>query len=299
MKQLTVISGKGGTGKTSVAASLAVLAKGVVLADCDVDAADLHLVLSPEIEARHLFSGGKKAFVEAEKCVLCRRCAELCRFGAVHCPGPKNNTRAASCRIDETACEGCGVCAHFCPFGAIRFEDADNGEWFLSNTRVGPMIHARLGIAEENSGKLVSLVREEARKIATKRKRATVIIDGSPGTGCPVIASITGTDLALLVTEPTLSGLHDLKRVADLTAHFGIPTVIAINKWDINPAISETIKETAARQRLPVVGLIRYDRRVTEAQIRHLAVVELEDTPAADDLKQLWRNLEKLLRHRN
>lgn len=288
MKQLTVISGKGGTGKTSVTASLAVLTEKVVMADCDVDAADLHLVLAPRILSRQPFSGGKQAWIDASICAMCQHCVDLCRFEAVHCSGE-------TCSIDGTACEGCGVCARFCPTGAIRFEDAQNGEWYLSETRVGPMVHARLGIAEENSGKLVSLVRDEARKIANRQQRNTIIIDGSPGTGCPVIASITGTDLALLVTEPTLSGLHDMERVADLTEHFRIPTMIAINKWDINPELTSRIEATAAHRHLMVGGRIRYDRCVTEAQIRGRAVVELAEAPAAADLENLWHSVQKVL----
>jgi MinD superfamily P-loop ATPase len=289
MKQLTVISGKGGTGKTSVVASLATMAGKVVLADCDVDAADLHLVLDPVPMASHPFSGGKQASIVAEKCISCGRCQELCRFGAVIGPDRAEENTETAFRIDPTACEGCGVCAHFCPVEAILFLDAQNGEWFISETRVGPMVHAKLGIAEENSGKLVSLVREEARKVAQKEALSTIIIDGSPGIGCPVIASITGTDLALLVTEPTMSGLHDLERVADLTAHFNIPTVIAINKWDLNTEMTTAIKEVASRRELPIVGLIRYDRHVTEAQIRHKAVAELDGAAAAEDLNNLWK----------
>lgn len=295
MKQLTVISGKGGTGKTSVVASLAFLAEKAVLADCDVDAADLHLVLDPKPLTNQPFSGGKRALIEAGKCRSCGRCKELCRFDAIVGPETAADTSESVYRIDGTACEGCGVCAYFCPAEAIQFSEVQNGEWFISETRIGPMVHARLGIAEENSGKLVSLVREEARKVAQKEHRSTVIIDGSPGIGCPVIASITGTDLALLVAEPTMSGLHDLERVADLTAHFNIPTVIAINKWDINPDMTETIKKTAERRQLPVAGLIRYDRQVTEAQIRHKAVVELDEAPAAKDLRDLWQAVANIL----
>lgn len=296
MKQLTVISGKGGTGKTSIAASLAVLADHVVLADCDVDAADLHLVMNPQPLQCTPFSGGKQASILPDKCRACGLCEELCRFEAVHIR--HNNGGAELCSsflIDETACEGCGVCAHFCPSQAIKFASVQNGEWFISDTRVGPMVHARLGIAEENSGKLVSLVREEARKLASKEPRSTIIIDGSPGTGCPVIASITGTDLALLVAEPTMSGFHDLERVADLTAHFNIPTVIAINKWDINPDMSERITDFATRRQLPLVGRVCYDRSVTAAQIQRKTVVELANTTAATDLKSLWQTLAGLL----
>lgn len=295
MKQLTIISGKGGTGKTSVTASFAVLAGQAVLADCDVDAADLHLVMAPRLVSRQPFSGGKVAFIDQGRCTACGHCQQLCRFDAV-CALPANrNPTGVSYRIDSIACEGCGVCAYFCPERAVRLPDAENGEWFLSDTRIGPMVHARLGVAEENSGKLVTTLRGEARKVAERHGCSTIIIDGSPGTGCPVIASITGTDLALLVAEPTMSGLHDLQRVADLTRHFQIPTAIAINKWDINPDMTAAIERSAEERRLPVLGRIRYDPQVTRAQILGKAVVELNDAPAAADLRKLWQAVAAML----
>jgi MinD superfamily P-loop ATPase len=288
MKQLVVISGKGGTGKTSVVASFAVLAENAVLADCDVDAADLHLVLSPEPLGRQPFSGGKGAAIEPDICTACGHCRELCRFDAI----TRTDTPDGPIfRVEDTACEGCGVCARFCPAEAIRFEPVENGEWFISRTRCGPMVHARLGIAQENSGKLVSLVRAEARKVAQQNRCDTIIVDGSPGIGCPVIASISGADLALVVTEPTRSGLHDLQRVTDLTAHFNIPTQVVINKWDLNPDICGAIEQESARRNLPVSGRVRYDRQVTAAQIGHRAVVEMDDAPAAMDLRALWQQV--------
>ncbi|GAG12547.1 unnamed protein product, partial [marine sediment metagenome] len=218
MKELVVISGKGGTGKTSIVAAFASLVKNAVFADCDVDAADLHLVLEPKIMQKSDFSGGKRAAIVAEKCSGCGKCQELCRFDAIHLNGEGNNVVDKTFTVDSIACEGCKVCVEFCPVDAIEFNDCINGQWFISDTRFGPMVHAKLGIAEENSGKLVTLIRKEAKRIATEEEKDLIIIDGSPGIGCPVIASITGAELVLIITEPTLSGKHDLGRVADLTA---------------------------------------------------------------------------------
>ena len=288
MKELVVISGKGGTGKTSIVASFAVLAPGAVLADCDVDASDLHLVLEPTIVRREKFSGGCRARIMAGHCTACGKCEALCRFEAIFCDGPGNGRVAKTYRVDPLACEGCGVCAYFCPEQAIEFIPAVNGEWFLSETRCGPMVHAKLGVAEENSGKLVSLVRQEAKKVAEQGKRDLVLVDGAPGIGCPVIASITATNLVLIVTEPTLSGLHDLERVADLAARFQIETLVAINKADLNPDLSGQIEARAHQRGLNVVGRVRYDQAVTEAQIRKQAVVEYARDGAAGDVRQVW-----------
>ncbi len=288
MKELVVISGKGGTGKTSVVASFAALTKNAVLADCDVDAADLHLLLEPTIRRRGEFSGGSRARITVADCVGCGTCEELCRFDAISHNASTNGGNNTTFRVDPIACEGCGVCAHFCEAGAIEFAPVVNGEWFVSDTRCGPMVHARLGIAEENSGKLVSLVRTKARKLAEQRKLDLVLIDGAPGIGCPVIASITGADLILVVTEPTLSGLHDLERVTDLTRHFGVKTLVCINKWDLNVELSREI-ETRARQRgVELAGNIRYDPAVTEAQIDKRALVEYTERGGSVDIKQVW-----------
>jgi len=287
-KDLVVISGKGGTGKTSVVASFAAMADSKVLADCDVDAADLHLVLSPEIKHREDFSGGKGASVIPDRCVGCGKCESVCRFGAVSFDGPANDVIAKTYQIDQISCEGCGVCAYFCPADAIDFSPSINGEWYVSETRHGHMVHAKLGIAEENSGKLVTLVRREATRVAGEQNAELVIVDGSPGIGCPVIASITGASLVLIVTEPTMSGLHDLDRVADLTHHFDIPTAICINKSDINQEMSDKIESRAAERGIDTLGRIRYDKAVTLAQIGQLSVVEYGNCPAADDMRKLW-----------
>ncbi|MBN2018673.1 MAG: 4Fe-4S binding protein [Sedimentisphaerales bacterium] len=291
MKELVVISGKGGTGKTSIAAAFASLAQNAVLADCDVDAADLHLVLSPTIRQQSDFSGGKKAFINTDKCVGCGKCAEMCRFEAIHLNGQANDVVEKTYTVNPFSCEGCKVCVEFCPVNAISFEPAINGKWFVSDTRFGPMIHAKLGIAEENSGKLVTLIRQKAKEIAAEQKRDYLIVDGSPGIGCPVIASITGADLVLVVTEPTLSGKHDLERVAELTKNFGIETLVCINKYDINPQMSDLIREDAVKRGLKVVGAIPYNEAFTKAQIMKATVIEYTGGDIAEKVKALWREV--------
>ena len=291
MKELVVISGKGGTGKTSIVAAFAALAKNAVLADCDVDAADLHLVLEPKVKQTSDFSGGKQASIVAEKCTGCGKCKELCRFDAINFNGPANDIVAKTFTVDPISCEGCKVCVEFCPVDAIEFNDSINGQWFISDTRFGTMVHAKLGIAEENSGKLVSLIRKEAKRIAEEQKNDLIIVDGSPGIGCPVIASITGADLVLIITEPTLSGKHDLERVAELAAGFKIPVLIAINKFDLNSDMAEQIEEDALKRNINVVGKIRYDKAFTKAQIMKCSVVEYTSGAVSEDVKTLWRNV--------
>lgn len=288
MKELVVISGKGGTGKTSITAAFAALAQGAVLADCDVDAADLHIVLSPSVKQTSDFSGGRQAAIDPAKCIGCGRCAAICRFEAIHLDGPGNGVIQKTYAVDPVACEGCKVCVEFCPVKAIAFNEAVNGQWFLSDTRFGPMVHAKLGIAEENSGKLVTLIRRKAKEIAEERKLDLVIVDGSPGIGCPVIASITGADLVLVVTEPTLSGRHDLGRVADLAANFGIKTLLCINKVDINPQMTAQIREEARRRGITVVGEIPYDDAFTKAQIMKATVPEYTGGGITERIKALW-----------
>ncbi len=287
MKEIVVISGKGGTGKTSVVASFAALAKKPILADCDVDAADLHLVLSPTIKKCVDFSGGKIAEIVSDKCSNCGECYNLCRYDAVK----PNISPETTHLIDPIACEGCGVCAWFCPEKAITYENKVNGKWFISDTRFGPMVHAKLGIAEENSGKLVTTVKKNAKEIAESNGYSHILVDGSPGIGCPVIASLTGADLVVIVTEPTLSGEHDLERVAKLTKHFKIPTAVCVNKSDLNNEITERIKENSVLNNLAFLGKIRYDKVVTEAQIHNTTVVEHKDSQVSDDIKNIWENI--------
>lgn len=294
-QELVVISGKGGTGKTSLLACFAALSRAAVLADCDVDAADLHLLLEPHIIHRESFTGGKRARIRQARCSACGKCQELCRFEAIHVTGHGRNTTKKTLRVDPIACEGCGVCAWFCPEQAIDFGPAANGEWYISATRFGPMVHAKLGVAEENSGKLVSIVRANAKRIAEEHGVRLLLIDGSPGIGCPVIASITGASLVLVVTEPTLSGLHDMERVILLTQRFGISTMVCVNKWDLNPEISRTIEATAQHLGVALAGKVRYDRAVTEAQVNRKTVVEYQHEGCSADIRIVWDQVKAYL----
>lgn len=291
MKELVVISGKGGTGKTSVTAAFATLASRfskAVLADCDVDAADLHLILSPDIRRREPFLSGHEAVIAPEKCVSCGKCAELCRYDAVQ--------KTADGKFRVSACEGCGVCVSFCPTQAISFPDRRCGEWYVSDARFGPFVHARLDAEAENSGKLVSQVRKEARAKAQEIGADWLIADGCPGIGCPVIASITGADAVLAVVEPSLSSKHDLERVMELTRHFRVPIFVAINKFDINPEIALEIKNVCTQAGVQVVGAIGYDTIVTEAQINAKSVIEHnEESAPAEQIKAIWNNLSEEL----
>lgn len=289
IQECVIISGKGGTGKTSVTASFAALSAGrAVLADCDVDAADLHLVLTPKIVESTDFRSGYEAVIRSETCTGCGTCADLCRFDAIHYV--KRPFGKTLYEVDPVACEGCGVCVRFCPAKAIDFPERLCGVWMLSETRCGPMIHACLGAAAENSGKLVATVRQEARRVAAERGLPLIITDGPPGIGCPVIASVTGADRVLVVTEPTVSGEHDLARVLQLARHFEVPTFVCVNKWDINPAMTERIEQAALKAGATVAGRIRYDRAVTAAQRAEQAVVET-DAPSAEDVRNVWRQM--------
>lgn len=285
IQELVIISGKGGTGKTSIAASFAVLAGFPVIADCDVDAADMHLILAPSVRERHEFRCGNEAVIRPDDCTACGRCRDLCRFDAI-----AEVKGGGSYVVDPVACEGCGVCVRFCPAQAIDFPEVMQGEWMVSETRSGPMVHARLGIAAESSGKLVSTVRREARRLAEENGHRLVLVDGPPGIGCPVIASMTGASQALVVSEPTVSGEHDLERVLKLARHFDIPAAVCVNKWDLNPEMTDRIETLAVRSGARIAGRIRYDRAVTLAQIQEKAVVEI-DAPSAGDIRLVWESL--------
>jgi MinD superfamily P-loop ATPase len=297
LTELVVVSGKGGTGKTSVVASFAALADNKVLADCDVDASDLHLVLDRETVRSETFSGSRVARVDQELCTLCGRCTEACRFEAVIVEGTDSPSGASSRRfsIDASACEGCGACCLVCQSDAIELRDAITGEWYVSETRLGPLVHARLGIGQEASGKLVTVVRSQAAALARRRGLGLSLIDGSPGIGCPVIASMTGASLALAVTEPTMSGLHDLKRVAAVAARLKVPVAVAINRFDINPDISRQIEQWTSETGARLTGRVPYDDSVTAAQIKGLSVVEHSDGPAATAIRALWRETSRLI----
>ncbi len=287
-KELVVISGKGGTGKTSLTACFTALAKPTVISDCDVDAADLYLVLSPQVKEKGFFSGGVEVDIKQDLCVQCGDCEQACRFSAIkeyEGGGKKQYV------IDKLACEGCGTCELVCEYDAIESKPSINGEWFISETRNGPMSHAKLGIAEENSGKLVTLVREKAALLSKQNKISEVIIDGAPGTGCPVISSITGADYALAVTEPTVSGVHDLERVLQVIDHFKIKSGIVVNKYDLNKGLTQKIKELAKQYNSEFIGVIPYGKEVTEAQMQKLSVVEYTDTPLTKSIKDIWEKI--------
>jgi MinD superfamily P-loop ATPase len=294
MNEIVIISGKGGTGKTSVAASFAALAGGkAVIADCDVDAADLHIILQPAVRKNTEFISGHQAIIRQNGCNGCGICRSVCRFGAVSENAGYNEHPKKKYTIDPVACEGCGVCVLCCPEKTIDFTEEVCGEWFISDTRFGVMVHAKLGIAAENSGRLVTLVRNEAKQIALKKCKDYVVIDGSPGIGCPVIASLTATDLALIVTEPTVSGDHDLRRIAALTKRLRVPAMVCVNKWDINPEAAATIETFARNEGLQLAGRIRYDAAVTRAQRARKAVTEYGGSGAADDITAVWNEVRK------
>ncbi len=293
LRELVVISGKGGTGKTSLLASFAALAGRAVLADCDVDAADLHLVLTPAVRREETFRSGRQAVIRRERCTGCGRCLELCRFRAIS--RVSGNGREPLVRVDPAACEGCGVCVDHCPSGAIDFPERVCGQWFVSDTRYGPMVHARLSPAAENSGKLVSTVRREARRAAGACGCELILADGPPGTGCPVIASISGATAVLVVTEPSLAGRHDLERVLALCRHFRLPAAVCVNKWDLNTRQSQAIEMFAAERGAAPLGGIPYDRAVTTAQLQARAVVEMGGK-AARAIRRIWRGLASFLK---
>ncbi len=286
--ELVVISGKGGTGKTSIVASFATLADNAVLADCDVDAADLYLILSPEVRRQVPFYSGRVANIHSDLCIDCGECLEHCRYGAVLTNGTGNGSGLYS--IDPIACEGCGVCVRFCPQEAIEFPERYCGEWFVSDTRSGPMVHAKLGAAAGNSGKLVSTVRTEAQKVAAQLGRSLIIVDGPPGVGCPVIASVTGASMVLVITEPTVSGEHDLDRVLQLAKHFKIPAAVCINKWDVNSSMADRIEERASELGAAIAGRVRYDEKVTASQVEAKAVTEFGGD-ASDDVREVWKKV--------
>jgi MinD superfamily P-loop ATPase len=294
-REVTVISGKGGTGKTTVVASLAALAENKVLADNDVDAADLHLLLAPTVREQHDFAGGTKCLVDAEKCMGCGRCAVACHFDAIRLDGPANDIVGKTYRIEPLACEGCGLCPMVCPVDAIQGTPNITGRWYVSGTAYGPMAHAKLGIAEENSGRLVTQVRNRAAQLAEELKQELILGDGPPGTGCPVIASVSGTDLVLLVTEPTVSGVHDLERAMRLVSHFGVPAVIVINKADLNPDQARRIEALARDHGSRVIGNIPFDRAVNDALMAGKTVIEYAKGPAVAAIRDIWTNLQTAL----
>lgn len=286
MKELIVISGKGGTGKTSIMAAFSSLVEKMVLCDADVDAADLHLIMNPKVVQRTDFQSGNTAVINIDQCTECGLCREMCRFNAI----------SADYNVNPIECEGCGVCVHFCPEDAIDFPVSTCGEWFVSDTRFGPMVHARLGIAEENSGKLVTLVRQEARKLAEAKNLDLILTDGPPGVGCPVIASIGGASAVLIVTEPTVSGKHDMERVAQLAAHFKVPAMICVNKFDLNLELTREIEKYAEEKDIACLGRIPFDPIFTKAMIQAQTVFEYDGRSSVGEaIQDTWRRLTEKL----
>ena len=325
MKQIVVLSGKGGTGKTTIAASFAVLASErhrIVVADCDVEASNLHILLKPvRLNERNVFKGSKVAVLDAEKCVNCGACEEVCRFGAIGRRGSRSGmslgggggeeevrsepeeSEVCEYEIQEIFCEGCGVCVFVCPADALSVAEKDSGEIYVSDVRCGgggaktvKMVHASLKAGEEASGKLVSEVRRRASEIALAEKSEIVLIDGPPGVGCPVIASLTGVDLAILVAEPTKSGVHDLKRVLAVARHFGVNAVVCVNKSDLNAELTAEIERFCAEEGVKMLGCIPYDETVLEAVSACVPVVSFRsESEAAVAIKAVWEKIEHIL----
>ena len=285
VKELTIISGKGGCGKTTIATSFAALARDHVIADADVDVADMHILLQPEIRKSEIFHGLNIAQKNDDICINCGKCYENCRYGAFD---PDNT-------LHPEKCEGCAVCELVCPVDAIKMVERQAGEAFISDTRFGPLVHAKLHPGEEASGKLVALVRQRAREVAESQGKDLILIDGPPGTGCTVIAAMTGVDLVLVVFEPTLSGIHDAKRIIEVAKHFQIPAIALINKYDINEKNTEDILDYCKDEGIEVVGKIPYDDTATQAMLAEKSVVEFSDGPLARTIRDIWDRVEKAL----
>ena len=282
IREIVIVSGKGGTGKTSLAAAFAALAKNGILCDADVDAADLHLLMQPEVKERTDFMGGSKAVINPDLCTGCGTCRTLCRFDAI----------SDRYEVDPIRCEGCGVCVDFCPEQAIDFPVQRCGEWYISATRFGPMVHARLGIAEENSGRLVSLVRKETRQLAEERGLELILTDGPPGIGCPVIAAIGGATALVIVVEPTVSGIHDMERVVDLAAHFRVPGMVIVNKYDLNVEMTEAVEKLAVQRNLVVLGRVPFDPVFTRSMVQGQTLFEYgEETPTRQVVRDIWAKI--------
>lgn len=288
MRELLVISGKGGTGKTSLTAAFAHLADNCLLCDLDVDAPDLHLIASPSIQRSGPFMSGHVAEIQADSCVACGICEEACAYKAIQ-------SQDGRPEVNPSLCEGCKLCVALCPSGAIHFPERLCGAWHESETRFGPMVHALLDPGQENSGKLVTLLKGKARERAHMLGLELILSDGAPGIGCSVISSLSQATLALLVTEPTPSGLHDLKRVADLCRHFRLRSAVLINKADLNPDFQADIHAFCQSMGLPVVGHLPHDSAVIEAMVQGLAITELAETPFGDLVRQIWARLQLLL----
>ncbi|MCK4882865.1 MAG: ATP-binding protein [Candidatus Omnitrophica bacterium] len=281
MKQIVVISGKGGTGKTVMTGALAALAENKIMVDCDVDAANLHLILKPEIKEKHTFRGGKGARIDKDLCGECGQCRDVCRFDAI----------SEDYVVDPISCEGCCFCGFVCPLGAMKIEERVSGEWFFSDTKYGPFVHAKLGIAEDNSGRLVALIKEKAKEIAKEQRLDWMIIDGAPGIGCPVIASLSGVHCALVVTEPTLSGLHDAERVVKVARQFGADVKMVVNKYDLNKDMTAKIETYCRENDVQLIGKIGFDEQVVRAVVQGKTIMDCPDGKTKDEVVRIWEIL--------
>jgi MinD superfamily P-loop ATPase len=287
MKEITILSGKGGTGKTSITAALASIAKNAIYCDNDVDAANLHLIFQPEIYEKNRFSSGLKATIDANKCSKCGLCIELCRFDAISING------AGEFKINPFQCEGCRLCERICPQNAISTQRNDNNFWYVSSTRFGTLIYAKMAPGEENSGKLVTQVRKKAKEIANETGINYIINDGPPGIGCAAIASLAGTNIAVIVTEPTKTGLHDLQRLVELIQSFNIPAYVIINKFDINPDITLSIRDYLKKQDIPLIAKIPFNKLMVEAMIEGKNIIEFSpDSRISELVREIWHKVE-------
>jgi MinD superfamily P-loop ATPase len=286
MKEITILSGKGGAGKTSIAAALASVIQNAVFCDNDVDAADLHLIFNPEIKESYTFSSGNKAVINTEECTNCGLCADYCRFDAIHI------SASGQLEVNHFQCEGCRLCERVCPAEAITMIENNNNFWYVSETRFGTLVHAKMGPGEENSGKLVTEVRRKAREIATEIKADFIVNDGPPGIGCSAIASVTGTDLVLLVIEPTLSGLHDAARLVELADSFKIPIQAVINKFDINPEITGKVETYLSDKNIPLAGKLAFEPKMVESMVAEKTIVEFApDNEISNEILYVWKNI--------
>lgn len=285
MKQIVILSGKGGTGKTVITAALASMTEHKVMVDCDVDAADLHLLLAPSVLEQHDFESGQKAWIDIQKCIKCGKCFSVCRFEAI----------TKELNIDVVGCEGCGFCQRVCPVNAIEMKKNVCGQWFVSQTRFGIMVHAKLGVGQENSGKLVTHIRQKAKEIVANQKKEWVIIDGPPGIGCPVMASLSGVDAVILVTEPTCSGFHDVKRVMDLCDHFKIPTGLVMNKYDLNVEMTKEVEIFCQQRGVRILSKIPFDQDIVKAVVMQKTMMENGNEDLKKKIKEIWVNLNELI----
>jgi len=283
--QIAIISGKGGTGKSSISAAFATLQKQVVLADCDVDAANLHIIFDPEHEEENVFVGARKAVIDQSICIKCGLCMEHCRFDAIRLHHGKIS-------VSENLCDGCRLCKHVCPVGATSMVENDRSRIFTGKFCYGQMIYGRLAPGEENSGKMVNLIREKAKAQAEKHKIPIIIIDGSPGIGCPVISAITGVDIVVIVTEPTISGISDLKRVLEITTKFNLKAKVIINKFDLNPEKSNEIKVLCEESLIPIAGQLPYDKLMVDAMVNCKSIPEFApDSDLSSRLINIWKKI--------